>query len=515
MPVGVNHGQGYAAFWTGICMAMFSAGRAVSALLLNCREHTLQSMRIAAAACFVFSLIAAVMYLLARTAQILAAARAVAGVGAGALSLMMVALVAASSESDRSVALSNYFLAAAVGEISGPLLLWASTGIQWRLRLPWDGWSIDVDKYNVAGLWTFAIFCACFVLVFRSLSAKDAGVEEENEPEHADRSPLVDPLVTAEVKRAEEGVGDDDHVERPEETSQPLESVETLASWMISRRLVLLFLANAATNFAVAAWETIVTPFGSLFFGWDVAENSIIFIASGVVLLLSSLLVRASARIGLSDYAASCACVALSGVGATLLLTLPSATTPALDPLALSETAALPLEEAASTVRAAPSFVGGMATFIAANVAFTLGIFALLTFFSSLYTKAVVARPGFFIGVLRTTSALSRVIGNVAAAHALSRGSAGHGVSAISPGPAAICLVACPAVMVILLLGLKFCPSSSPRPANGGRRRNRGASNETRTTNDDAKVSSTLRVPILDEFGEEERPDDHVASGRP
>jgi hypothetical protein len=58
-------------------------------------------------------------------------------------------------------------------------------------------------------------------------------------------------------------------------------------------------------------------------------------------------------------------------------------------------------------------------SFIIGNVAYAIGIFCLLTFLSSMFTKSIRERTNFFIGILRASSAGIRVVGNLLAANTL------------------------------------------------------------------------------------------------
>ena len=88
--------------WLGLSMGAFSMGRASSALLLNLREHTRSSIRVAATVCFGFSLAAAALFFFAATPLQLVLSRLLAGLGAGALSLMLITLVTISSPEERT-----------------------------------------------------------------------------------------------------------------------------------------------------------------------------------------------------------------------------------------------------------------------------------------------------------------------------------------------------------------------------------------------------------------------------
>ena len=94
----------------------------MSAVLLNIREHTRASMRFAGLMlCFLVSISSSVLYTFAWSPMVLVVSRTLAGLGAGALTLLMSTLVAATSESNRTSSIANFFIAAAIGEIVGPL----------------------------------------------------------------------------------------------------------------------------------------------------------------------------------------------------------------------------------------------------------------------------------------------------------------------------------------------------------------------------------------------------------
>lgn len=64
---------------------------------------------------------------------------------------------------------------------------------------------------------------------------------------------------------------------------------------------------------------------------------------------------------------------------------------------------------------------GNLAVFVAANLLYTFGVCALLTFLSSMYSQHIRRRRGFFIALMRSSTALVRVAGNLVAAQVTPR----------------------------------------------------------------------------------------------
>ena len=108
--------------YLGWTMGAFSLGRGVSALIINGRPPTRWNMRLAATLCFLFSACGCGLYVLADSPPMLVASRGLSGLGAGALTLMITSLTSLSSPETRTSAISRFFIAAALGEIAGPIL---------------------------------------------------------------------------------------------------------------------------------------------------------------------------------------------------------------------------------------------------------------------------------------------------------------------------------------------------------------------------------------------------------
>ena len=141
-------------------------------------------------------------------------------------------------------------------------------------------------------------------------------------------------------------------------------------------------------NAAVSTWETLIIPIGDSYFGWSVEINSIVFIISGFLLFFSNIvLVKLAAYTKLDDNTGVVISIILACVGGMLLY-----------------------YDSSSIV-----------IFTCGNIAYPVGIFCLLTFLSSMYTKSIVERPNFFIGLLRASSAGIRVVGNGLAAKTLTQ----------------------------------------------------------------------------------------------
>eukprot|EP00945_MAST-04E_sp_MAST-4E-sp1_P002722 g2722.t1 len=311
-------------YYLGAILGAFSAGRAVSAVVLNLREHTQTSMRIAGFVCFLVSISSSVLYTFAWSPMVLIVSRSLAGLGAGALTLLMSTLVAATSEENRTSSIANFFIAAAVGEIVGPVIAFLTVSLQFQVG------SFTFNSYNS---------------VERKGRAEDGG--------------------------AEEGQG-----------------TASCTSPMFSFDMGIILLMALVNNAAVSTWETLIVPIGDSNFGWDVEINSIVFIISGCLLFFSNIvLVKLAAYAKLDDNTGVLFSIIFACGGALLLY-----------------------YDSTSIV-----------VFACGNIAYPIGIFCLLTFLSSMYTKAIVARPNFFIGLLRASSAGIRVVGNGLAAKSLTQ----------------------------------------------------------------------------------------------
>lgn len=320
--------------YLGLAMAAFSFGRAISAPLVNLKEHSKQSLRLVGSICFFLSVAGCLLYVVAETPWTLVASRFMAGLGAGALSLMMTSLVAMSSGKQRTRALSYFYVAASVGEVLGPGIAAATADTSFTVA------SVTVNGLNNVGLWAAILFVLSFILVFNAFS--------------------VGP------------------VDAPETTP--------LSCKLIRAPMAFSLVALLLTNAAVASWETVVVPMGVHHFGWDLQQNGFVFIASGCVLLIVNLfLVPGLEKLGLTDRGGVFISVACSSIGAVLMAERDL----------------------------------GVAGFITSNVLFTFGIFAMLTYCSSLYTQHIGKRRGFFVGAMRSMSALARVGGNLLAAATL------------------------------------------------------------------------------------------------
>jgi len=263
--------QGYLG-WT---MGAFSLGRGFSALIINSRPPSRTNMRVAATVCFIFSAAGCALYVLAWSPPILVLSRTLSGLGAGALTLMITALTSLSSNDTRTSAISQFFVAAALGEIAGPLLAYATVSVDFDMDL--FGHIIHINRLNCVGLWTLTLFVLSFVFVCRSIEAS--------------ASP------------------DDEMVE------------ERLSIKLFSPRLIMVFTLALFVNMGVSSWETIVTPLAQQHFRWGVESNSLIFILSGAILFFSNIvLVRIVTRMKISDELGTLVSIVVATIGAILLL---------------------------------------------------------------------------------------------------------------------------------------------------------------------------------------------------
>jgi MFS family permease len=274
--------------YLGWAMAAFSAGRGVSAFALNLRENTPLGFLLAAFFCFACSATAAVLWVFDESALLLVLSRAVAGIGAGALSLMLQVLVASSSGKARTAAMSRFFSAAAVGEIIGPGLVVASASLNLHL-----GGGVVVDQNNVAGVYTLFIFVVGFSAVLpsyirqfnaarllrrtaRSQSVAEradaggrrssrsrqhgavapGGQEEGLRPVLSLRTPLIEQPPAAPPPP---------QITQTRPSSAPLsptmspsqEATPPLSCGMVTWPFVIILLQSVMVNAGVAAWETV------------------------------------------------------------------------------------------------------------------------------------------------------------------------------------------------------------------------------------------------------------------
>ncbi len=257
--------------YLGWTMGAFSLGRGVSALIINGRPPTRWNMRLAATLCFLFSACGCGLYVLADSPPLLVASRALSGLGAGALTLMITSLTSLSSPETRTSAISRFFIAAALGEIAGPLMSYATANVEFTL---FGG--IKVDRLNSVGLWTLALFMLSFVFVCRSI---DASAHPEVEIE------------------------------------------ERISVRLFPPRLILIFTLALFVNMGVSSWETVVTPLAQQHFQWGVDNNSLLFIMSGAVLFFSNIvLVRIATAIRLSDELGTLISIVIATSGAVILI---------------------------------------------------------------------------------------------------------------------------------------------------------------------------------------------------
>ena len=62
----------------------------------------------------------------------------------------------------RTSAIANFSIAAAVGEIVGPLIAYLTISVKFTVS------DFQFDSFNLVGVWTFMIFCLTFPWAFRS-----------------------------------------------------------------------------------------------------------------------------------------------------------------------------------------------------------------------------------------------------------------------------------------------------------------------------------------------------------
>jgi MFS family permease len=262
--------------YLGWTMGAFSLGRGVSALIINGRAPTRRNMRVAATICFLLSGSGCAMYLLAWSPPMLILSRTLSGLGAGALTLMITALSSLSSPETRTSAISQFFIAAALGEIAGPIISYATVSVDFDMTL--FGHVITVNKYNCVGLWTLCLFMLSFIFVCRSIDA----------------------------------------------SAQPDEYIlERISLKLFKPRLIMIFTLALFVNMGVSSWETVVTPLAQQHFRWGVESNSLIFILSGAILFFSNIvLVRIATSFKVSDECGTIVSVIVATAGATLLFTL-------------------------------------------------------------------------------------------------------------------------------------------------------------------------------------------------
>ena len=260
--------------YLGWTMGAFSLGRGLSALVINGRAPTRTNMRVAATVCFLLSAAGCAMYVVAWSPPMLVLSRALSGLGAGALTLMITALSSLSSPETRTSAISQFFVAAALGEIAGPLISYATVSVNFQLNL--FGYIIAINEYNCVGLWTLGLFMFSFVFVCRSIDA----------------------------------------------SAQPEEGrVERLSLKLFQPRLIMIFTLALFVNMGVSSWETVVTPLAQQHFRWGVESNSIIFILSGAILFFSNIvLVRIATKLKVSDETGTVVSIMVATLGAVLLL---------------------------------------------------------------------------------------------------------------------------------------------------------------------------------------------------
>ena len=349
--------------YLGWAMGAFSLGRAVSAIASGSYEpRSARAVLTVATLCFLFSAGGSVFFVFATTSMQIVLARACTGLGAGALAVMISLLAATSSEAARTSIMSDFYLAASIGEIAGPLVVAATASVAFSFS------GVRIDSLNSAGVWSFAVFVVAYMAAAKSFWRKGT------------------------MREAQSRQGD--------ETSAAI--IEPLSCLLISKRMTLLLALAIVDNAAVASWETLVVPLGQTYFGWTVSANAWIYVASGVILLLSSMCVSHIASRGVSDEVATVAAVFASIVGSGMLVGQ---------------------EQIAATDASSPShpfYAASVALFLAGNTLYILGAFSLLPLVVSMWTKSLPpSRRGFFVGAFRAVGAMSRVAGNLAAAATL------------------------------------------------------------------------------------------------
>ena len=455
-------------------MAAFSGGRAVAALGVNVREHGPWSVRIAGAICFACSMVSAGMYLTAATPVELVVSRIFGGLGAGALSLMIVALTEASSEAERTVAFSRFFFAAGLGEIVGPALIAISTGVNVRIGAP--GLAV-IDAYNVGGVYSAALFALAFVLVFVGFAYIPRFQFRSGAPRVAAMSTSVNPQVALSVDAEVKATAGETRAAAA--TACAAAKCGSASSALSTASLVAILAALLVANVATAAWETAISIMGVDYFGWGTAEIAYAFMASGSILfglnvVVIPLLQRASdvaakaVRGGDVEGGSAAATTGRAAAEGGALAGRTQRARRAIARLCAEQKDALwavawaLCAAAGATITLATRFesrvdgvegVAGseaspsLAAFVLGQVLFVAGVFALLTHLSSLYTqlaeRACAGCTGRLIGVMRTLSAASRVVGNFAIAAAASATGNDRSVRLL--------LLVCPIVVLALL----------------------------------------------------------------
>ena len=353
-------------YYLGTILGAFSAGRCISAILLNLHEHSRKSMKIAGLLCFLLSISSSFLYTIAWSPKILIVSRTLAGLGAGALTLLLGTIVSATSNETRTSSIANFFIAAAVGEVAGPLIAYVTISLKFTVA------DFQFDSYNLVGVWTFLIFCLTFPWAFRSFVAN---------PSRRTVKANTDVVERHHSRLGNDGAG------LPSNDGSGETICKTLCTRnLVSLDMILIFFIAIINNAAVSALETIVVPVGDQNFGWGVSENSIVFIVSGMLLFFSNIvLVKVASCIHLDDGAGMYFSILVALLGALMLF-----------------------HDSSSTF-----------FFMFGNASYAIGIFCLLTFLSSMFTKSIRERPNFFIGILRASSAGIRVVGNILAANTL------------------------------------------------------------------------------------------------
>ena len=499
-------------------MGSFSGGRAVAALGVNLREHGPWSVRIAGAICFACSMVSAAIYLTAATPIELVLSRIFGGLGAGALSLMIVALTEASSEAERTIAFSRFYFAAGLGEIVGPALIAISAGVNVHIGAP--GLAV-IDAYNVGGVYSAVLFALACILVFIGFAHIPRFQFRSAAPPALASSTSVNPQIALPVDAEVEATAA--QTKTAAATACAAAKCGSVSTVYSTASCVAVLAALLVVNVAIAAWETAISIMGVDYFGWGTAEIAYAFIASGSILfglnvVAIPLLQRASnvaAKVlrggNLEGGAAAAAGNAAreSGVAAgsaqrarRAMARLCEKQKDALWAVAwalcaaagATTTLAMRLEsrvEGAAESTAPPS----LAIFVLGQVLFVAGIFALLTHLSSLYTqlaeRACAGCTGRLIGAMRTLSAASRVIGNFAIAAAASATGNDRLVRVL--------LLVCPIVVLALLaLFLLAIPLLEALHAWGARER-LGEAHGVRLEDDRVALESASRYASTSE----------------
>ena len=150
-------------YYLGTILGAFSAGRCISAILLNLHEHSRKSMKLLDYCAFISYRLRFVYDCL--EPQNFGRQSTLAGLGAGALTLLLGTIVSATSNETRTSSIANFFIAAAVGEVAGPLIAYVTISLKFTVA------DFQFDSYNLVGVWTFLIFCLTFPWAFRSFVA--------------------------------------------------------------------------------------------------------------------------------------------------------------------------------------------------------------------------------------------------------------------------------------------------------------------------------------------------------